>query len=157
MREQEAIMRIQANEDVTIEEVCKHLRTYTQDISHTLASLVASLCDITMDELMEGSQVAFSNARWLYWYVYRQLTSESIETIAMRTHKYRKFSERGVRSGISKMSMLIAEGTIWTKRYNILKKVIRVANRGEEMEQPIKDINIRIEAPKGVRFDIKQE
>lgn len=157
MREDDSIRRIQANEGVTIEEVCKRLQGYTQDITHTLVELVASLCDITKEELLRDKKhLASKHARWLYWYAYRQLTNESYETMSQRFKQYGRFPANSIGWAVANMSMMIASGTIWTKRYAMIKKVIRAANRCEESEHP-KDIVVKVVAPKDIKIEIKQE
>lgn len=158
MREDDTIRRIQANEDVAIEEVCKHLQGYTKDIRNALADLVASLCDISKEDLLKDTKhLASKHARWLYWYAYRQMTGESYETMSQRSKQYRRFAQTSIGWGVANMSMMIAEGTIWTKRYTMLRKVIQAANRCEESEHLMKNVTVKVIAPKGINVEIKQE
>jgi hypothetical protein len=153
MNEQEIVENIRNAEEKAIEDACKALRGYESQVVENLAKIVASLCGITVYEVLEDTTRVFSkHARWFYWFAYKYMTNESCEAISKRDDKYKHFHHNSISSGISNMSMMISEQPIWAKRWSIVKRIILQINNVEKQ-----DIKVKIQHPKGVNIEIKQE
>lgn len=158
MNERESKESIKMSEDVAINDACRALQTYTKQVQDCIAQLVASLCNVDLCEMLEEPKTTpFVQARWFYWYVLKQLYGETGEGISRITSKHRKFKAGYIMQGISKMSMMIQEGTIWTKRWSILKRVIGDANKVEQPELFMQNITVKVIHPQGVNIELKQE
>lgn len=158
MNEKEAKESIKQTEQCALDVSCEALRNYTKVVQKNIANLVASLCDVDVDEMLNEPRIApLVQARWLYWYASKQLYGETNESISQRSKENHYFKTNGITKGISKMSMLIQEGTIWTKRWWILKRVITEANKVEQPELFAQNITVKITHPKGVNIELKQE
>lgn len=158
MNEREAKEIIKTSEKCAIEDACHALRTYTGQVHDSIAQLVASLCNVELDEMLaEPKKTPLVQVRWFYWYVLKQLFGETGESISRMTSKYRTFKAGYIMQGISKMSIMIQEGTIWTKRWSILKRVIIDANKVEQQDMFIRNVTVKVIHPQGVNIEIKQE
>jgi hypothetical protein len=158
MTEKEANETIRKNEQAALDVSCEALRNYTRTVQKSIANLVASLCDVDVDEMLNEPRIApLVQARWLYWYASKQLCGETNESISQRSRENHYFKTNGITKGISKMSMLIQDGTIWTKRWAILKRVIMEANKVEQPELFAQNITVKITHPRGVNIELKQE
>jgi len=147
------VERIDTN---TINVVCDTLRRYNSDTREYLANIVASVCDVTFEEMMQDTKHLYNaHARWLFWYAYRYMTNESYDSIANKTKEYRKFTEACVGICISKMSMMIEQEPIWKKRWILTKRVIKaILDNGNDGIMDIPNvITLKVTPPKGV--DIK--
>lgn len=134
MTNKEAIAYMKENDERIMSQVCTLMKEYNDNVVDCLADVVASLCDVEkMDLLSDVKHIKSSQARWLYWYVYRQLTNDSYDAISKRFDPYRHFTVSCICNSVVKMSMLIASDTIWTKRYAIIRRVIDAANNVEEI------------------------
>lgn len=140
----------------TVQQVCDLLKAYNQETLMYLADFVASLCDVTKEELLSDTKkLKNSHARWLYWYAYRYMTNESYETIANKTQEKRKFTDSCVGICVFKMSMMIAQEPIWRKRWIVLKRVVKAIledNNMEHAQQPPTFV-LKVIPPKGI--DVK--
>ena len=141
-------------EDETIEKACALLASYNNKIHDYIACFVSSLCDVEFKDLMyDTKHLNVVKARWLYWYAYRYLTNDSFDTIAKMTSQYRKFATSCVGSSCAKMSRMIDIEPIWNKRWQILKRIIKIANKTSLNESQ----TIRITYPRNIKIELKQE
>jgi len=158
MTEKEAKDNIKETEQGALDISCRALRNYTKVVQKDIANLVAALCDVDVDEMLNEPRIApLVQARWLYWYASKQLYGETNESISQRSKENHYFKTNGITKGISKMSMMIQSGTIWTKRWAILKSVITEASKVEQPELFAQNITVKITYPKGVNIELKQE
>ena len=147
-------------ENDNIEKACEYLRMYEGDIEDYVAEIVASLCNVDVDKMLSDTSVAYlAQARWLYWYALRYMTNETYDKIAERTmHKtpYR-FTPNGIGQSINKMSAMIVNEPIWTKRWIILKRIIKLRDTVVKEKSEIETVTMKIIAPKGVKLELKNE
>lgn len=132
------------------------LEEYNDSLETILQNIVASLCRISVQELFDPShKKSSSQARWLYWYAYKRMTHASDREIAASTSKRATFTQQAVTAGISKITMMIAENSVWAKRWDILRKIIKATNK---VEDSLNDtITLQVKSPKGVKVELKQE
>lgn len=142
----------------TIDAACGLLRQYNIELRRYLVVLVAGLCDVSADDMMTNTKnITIVQARWLYWYAYRYMTNESYDSIARR-NSWRRFAPSCIAAACSKMAMMISNGTIWTKRWAYLKKIIRIMTDAEKQGELFKDsVMVKVIAPKGIQVEIKNE
>ena len=153
MRKEDATNEIKNAETKAINEASAALSNYTKSVAQNLAKLVASLCGITVQELLyDTTKVPSKHARWLFWYTYKQITNESCSSISKRTEETRFFCTSAVSSGITNMGMMVSQNPIWSKRWAILKSVINEINEVEKKEQ-----RVLIKHPKGVKIELMEE
>lgn len=147
-------------ENDNIEKACEYLRRYEGDIEDYVAEIVASLCNVDVDKMLSDTSVAYlAQARWLYWYALRYMTNETYDKIAERTmHKtpYR-FTPNGIGQSINKMSAMIVNEPIWTKRWIIIKRIIKLRDTVVNEKSETKTVTMKIIAPKGVKLELKNE
>ena len=147
-------------ENDNIEKACEYLRMYEGDIEDYVAEIVASLCNVDVDKMLSDTSVAYlAQARWLYWYALRYMTNETYDKIAERTmHKtpYR-FTPNGIGQSINKMSAMIVNEPIWTKRWILLKRIITLRDTVVTEKSEIETVTMKIIAPKGVKLELKNE
>ena len=139
---------------------CEYLSRYDGDIEDYIADIVASLCNVDVDKMLSDTSVAYlAQARWLYWYAIRYMTNETYDKIAERTIRksdYR-FTPNGIGQSINKMSMMITNEPIWTKRWVILKRIIKLRDAAIKDSCETETMTMRIIAPKGVKVELKNE
>ena len=123
-------------EEESMQVICDKVKNYERDIQDYLAELVASQCDLDMSEMMtKDDRIHCNHARWLFWYAYRHMTNDTFEHLSQITERYgRKFSHQGINSAVNKMSNLIADNTIWTKRWTVLKRIIKMRDHATEFD-----------------------
>lgn len=114
-------------DDDLVTTICGLLNQYEYKAQDYLADWVASLCDVDKRIMLTASDKSdMAHARWFFWYAYRYMTNESYDKIAeMTKHNGYQFTSRGVISGVNKMSMMIANEPMWTKRWVIIKRIIK--------------------------------
>lgn len=156
--EKEVVAKLLEIEDDKIKEACDIIRKSTRDIRSYLAHIVASVCDVDVEQMLkESHDVNIIHARWLFWYAYRYLTQESHKTIADRYKYIRRFATSGVGIAIANMTQMISQEPTWTKRWNIVKKVVKTTQNSFDFDENQKDVEIVLTAPKGVKVKVKQE
>lgn len=135
---------------VHIDAALNHLRRHEQNIQEYLADCVAAICDVDVNEMLSNTDVIFlAHARWLYWYAYRYMTNESYEKISMNTSRFgHSFAMRSVQGGVNKMAMMIAEEPMWTKRWVIVRRIIKLRDQKDESKA---DDGIVIQVPRGMK------
>ena len=147
-------------ENDNIEKACEYLRRYECDIEDYVAEIVASLCNVDVDKMLSDTSVAYlAQARWLYWYALRYMTNETYDKIAERTMSktpYR-FTPNGIGQSINKMSAMIVNEPIWTKRWIILKRIIKIRDTVVKDKSETETVTMKIIAPKGVKLELKNE
>ena len=147
-------------ENDNIEKACEYLRRYECDIEDYVAEIVASLCNVDVDKMLSDTSVAYlAQARWLYWYALRYMTNETYDKIAERTMSktpYR-FTPNGIGQSINKMSAMIVNEPIWTKRWIILKRIIKLRDTVVKEKVETETVTMKIIAPKGVKLELKNE
>lgn len=146
-------------ENETIDELCNIIKRYNRLGEEQLQRIVADFCGVSIEDMMgDVRHLQNSQARWLYWYAYRYMTNDSYVAIAER-NAHRKFTPQCVCSSISKMTDFISANTIWTKRWTVIKHIIKgiLSNRPKQKEFICEDITIKVTAPRGVNVEVKQE
>lgn len=133
-----------------IEEALKQLLYYEKDVRSYLVKCIASLCDVDENRILTNTDVVYiAHARWLYWYAYRYMTNESYEKMSINTARDgHKFGYRSIQGGVNKMAMMIAEEPLWQKRWNIIKRIIKLRDSDDEVKF---DSTITISVPKHLR------
>jgi hypothetical protein len=140
-------------DSINIEQACNYLRNHEQDIQRYLINLVAALCDVDVRDMLGDNDIVYNaHARWLFWYAYRYMTSESYEKIAKDTaYNGRPFHLRTIQSGVNKMAMMIAQEDIWQRRWKIIKRIIKLRDKRDEEKT---DNTIIIQVPRDLRNKI---
>lgn len=135
--------------DGNIEKALAYIAKSEIDMRRFIADCCASLCDVGVKEMLADTDVVYlAHARWLFWYAYRYMTNESYEKIALSTsEKGHSFSLRTIQNGVNKMSMMIASEPMWTKRWTIIKRIIKL----REKEEPKRDNTITISVPRHLK------
>ena len=147
-------------ETENIERACELLNGYEQKIENYLAHIVASLCGVDVAKMLSDTSVAYlAQARWLYWYAVRYMTNETYEKIAERTTSKSgyKFTPNGIGQSINKMSAMIINEPIWTKRWTIIKRIIKLRDSAINKTKNDDSVTIRIVAPSDIKLNIKTE
>lgn len=112
-----------------IDMVCDILRGHEAKIQEYLAEIVSSLCEENANEMMtDSTKVKTIHARWLFWYAYRYMTNETYNAISEITLRRwgKKYTEPGISHSVNQMGGMIDSNSIWTKRWNILKRIIKL-------------------------------
>ena len=109
----------------TVEEVKRLLKGHEQNIQEYLIDFIASLCDVDKNEMMTStSKAKYVHARWLLWYTLRYM-GESFSKIAQITGRYgRSYVDNGIANSVTKMGGMIVCITVWSKRWDVIKRVL---------------------------------
>lgn len=158
--EQYILQQMSTLEQETLDKVCELLKGYETRMQDYLAHFVASLCDVKLEDMLTDCNVLHAaQARWLYWYSYRYMTSETYDKIAERTARYfgKRFTMQGVAAGVNKMAQMIEQEPIWKKRWTIIKRLLK--SRDDNVNETPSTIRIVAYAPKGtqVKFITEQQ
>lgn len=140
----------------TVDVVCDILRQYSTKTSVYLANMVASVCDVDVDEMLTDTKhLQNSHARWFFWFAYRYMTNENYDSIARKTGTKRTFTVGSIGYCISKMSMMVESEPIWVKRWTIIKRVIKAIldNGGDNIGARQETLTFKVQPPKGI--DVK--
>ena len=157
MIEEEAIGKIRKSETDAVTIACNALRSHNVDMKSCLVELVASICDISVDEMRKNTKkLECVQARWFFWYSYRQLTREGLRSTTNHVSDVYRVTQTGVAKAVRNMSMFIAENTIWTRRWQVMKRLINAVSNCTEQEIFPETITVSVTAPKGVNVEIKQ-
>lgn len=140
----------------TLDSICDLLRGYESKIQYWLAYFVSSLCNVEIDKMLTNcNTLSVAQSRWLFWYAYRRMTNETYEKIANVSSQYygKFFTTATVANGITKMAQMIECEPIWTKRWVIIKRIIKQYRENLiENEEPIK-----IVVPKNAKVELKRK
>ena len=154
MKTEEYEKKITEIEEETIQNVYTLLGGYFNRTKDLLASSTAALCNVTIPDMMNDTTHRYNvQARWLFWYAYRYMTNDSYEKIEKDTSCGRKFSPSGIASAITKMDAMISQGSVWGKRWGILKNIIKRIRKDDDGAT----IKVQVVHPKNVILDIKQQ
>lgn len=156
MTEEEIKLNLEDNEQHAMQIICDTLSTYENKARVYLADFVAALCHVEKGDMFSTcNNLDIAQARWLFWYAYRYMTNETYEKIGNLSRDIygKAFTKVGVSSSVNKMARLIANEPIWTKRWAILKRIIKEQN--PSIAEPPVPITITI--PKNVELTIKKE
>lgn len=144
-------------ENENIEKACEYLSKCESDVEDYMAETIAAMCNISVEDMLSDASTAYlAYPRWLYWYAIRYITNETYEKIAIRTEKksgYR-FTTNGIGQSINKMNALISREPIWTKRWTIIKHIIKLREVNEFGHE---ELSVRVITPKGVKVELKTE
>lgn len=157
MTEEEIKQKLEENERTTIISVCDMLKNYEVRIATYLADFVAAICDVDKERMFSNdNHLDVAQARWLYWYAYRYMTSETYEKIGKLSERMygKAFTKVGVAASVNKMYALIEQQPIWRKRWTIIKRIIKQCENviDDEIQKPIKII-----IPKDANIELKRE
>lgn len=153
-------------DDENVQRICEMVRSYERDIQDYLAEMVAALCDLDAAEMMtKEDRIHCNHARWLFWYAYRHMTNDTFEHMSQITERYgRKYTMQGINAAVNKMSALIIDNTIWTKRWTVLKRIIKMRDQAAEFDfgqnqQKLPADRIYVNVPRELRgkVEIKYE
>lgn len=123
-------------EEDSLNEICEKVKSYERNIQDYLAEVIAALCELDLNDMMtKADRVHCNHARWLFWYAYRHMTNDTFEHMSQITDRYgRKFAHQSINSAVNKMSSLIADNTIWTKRWLFVRRVIKARDQSTEID-----------------------
>ena len=144
-------------EEKTIATAIGLLKKYNHDINDYLAANIAAICDVDVNDMLQAStpnSIVF--ARWLYWYAYRYMTNDSFETMANKLSAKRKFTSVNISIAVTKMSMMISNEAIWTKRWSIVKKIVKAILEDDSLNVD-EVVKVKVVYPKNVLIELKQE
>lgn len=156
MTEEQIKMSLNENDSNTAQRVCEALRDYGSNARQHLADFVASLCNIDKERMQSKcNDLDVAQCRWMFWFAYRFMTNETYDKIGRISEQLygKRYTKVGVSIGVSKMSSLIEQNSMWKKRWTIIKRVIKESN--ETLVEPPTPITITI--PKNVELTIKKE
>lgn len=124
------------NESDKMNEICSLILEQEHSVQDYLADTVAALCDLTTQDMMtKKGSLHCNHARWLFWYAYRYMTNDTFEHISQFTARYGyKYSLQGITAAVNKMSNLIMSDTVWTTRWNKVKRIIKLRDRVNELD-----------------------
>ena len=122
----------------SVEDILEAVRRHEIDIITYLADTVASLCNIDRKDMLKPTYEAhFAQPRWMFWYAYRYMTHETLEKVADMTEQcggYR-FTPNGIGQSVNKMAQMISSEPMWTKRWTIVKRIIKIRESVTEKKQ----------------------
>lgn len=145
-------------DNVDIDEICSLLRLHEHRIQDYLVDFVAATCDVDKSDMMTNvSELSTIHSRWLFWYAYRYMTNEPFIRISNVTARYgKKFTEQSIANCVNKMGNMIANETIWTKRWVIIRHIIKL--RDKAAKNDLQDvIKVVVHHPKNVEVKLKEE
>lgn len=145
-------------DNADIDEICSLLRLHEHRIQDYLVDCVAATCDVDKNDMMTNvSDINTIHSRWLFWYAYRYMTKESFVRISKITQRYgRKFTEQSISNSVNKMGNMIANETIWTKRWVIIKRIIKLRDKAAKSD--LQDVvKVVVHHPKNVEVKLKEE
>lgn len=148
---------LDAIDNENIEQAIYLLRNHGKDVSSYLASFVAAICDVSVEDML-SEKITFhiAHARWLYYYAYRYMTNESFTKISIQTKTDKKtYSAKAIQNCVTKMSMMIANEPLWSKRWSVIKRVIKLQQEDRKITNH--DNTIIINIPKELKEHIKIE
>jgi hypothetical protein len=113
----------------SIDDILTAVRQHEMDIMTYLADTVASLCNIERNDMLRAcSEAHLAQPRWLFWYAYRYMTGETLEKVSEMTERCcgHRFTPNGIGQCVNKMSQMISSEPMWTKRWTIIKRIIKL-------------------------------
>ena len=145
-------------EDESMHEILVSLKRYDYNTQTMLANYVASLCDISVvDMLSQSDKSHIAQSRWLFWYAYRYMTNETYERIAQRCIMDGcEFSSESIRVGCAKMSSLVETDFMWKRRWRVLKHIIKLWNEVLDESNEYKKKKITLNISDDIEVEIKK-
>ena len=112
--------------DKTLKEVCDILRKYDMNWEISLSYFVASLFGVDRaDMLSKDRSKDIVYARWVYWYVLREVCKKDYETIALEVSiDDAIFVTSSIYQGISNMQELISSNSFYRDKWMIVKSMV---------------------------------
>lgn len=146
-------------DNADIEQICELLKTHECRIQDYLVDCVASLCNVDKCDMMTNvSTLNILHSRWLFWYAYRYMTNEPFVRIKEITQRYgRTFTEQSISNSVNKMGTMIASETIWTKRWVIIRRIIKLRDETNKDNESQKTISVVVHHPKNVEVKLKMD
>lgn len=146
-------------DNADVDEVCRMLRQHERRIQDYLVDCVASMCDVEKKDMMTNvSNLNTIHARWLFWYAYRYMTKEPFVRISEVTLRYgKRFTEQSISNSVNKMSRMIAKETVWTKRWIIIRRIIKLRDETINDDDASQTIKVVVHHPKNVEVKLKME
>jgi hypothetical protein len=161
MQEKDFSNKVTEKQSDEIVKICDLLRGYEVCIKETLADFIASLCDVSVSDLLNDEKKLYSSqCRWLYWYAYRYMTNEPYAKMADRLAiNGRKFTLQAINNGVNKMMQMAEEDTVWKKRWIMVKRIIKVYNDTTmtTMPQYTEPASVKVVIKKPSNVDVKVE
>lgn len=146
-------------DNADIDEVCNLLRLHETRIQDYLVDCVAALCDVDKFDMMKNtSKLNTIHARWLFWYAFRYMSNDSFVHIAEITERYgKKFTEQSISNSVNKMGNMIAQETVWTKRWVLIKRIIKLRDQSDNKDGNPQTISIVVHHPKDVEVKLEKK
>lgn len=141
----------------SVEDILDAVKRHEMDIMEYLAATVASLCNIELKDMLKlSSEEHLAKPRWLFWYAYRYMTGETLEKVAEMTARCggHRFTPNSIGQCVNKMSQMISSEPTWTKRWTIVKRIIKIRDSVTDKKS---DGTITITIPKELRDIINIE
>lgn len=141
----------------SVEKILNAIRQHELDIEEYLADIVSALCNVDKESMLnDRDKMYLSHTRWFFWYAYKYMTNEPYGKIADMSSKIlngRVFSSNAVGVGINQMDIMIQQNDVWSRRWNIVKRIIKLReSESSLLESPIV---ITVNAPKEIKDNIK--
>ncbi len=157
--EKEIIDELVCMEQDIVDRLCEEVKEHNINMRRHLIDIVASLCEVDVNTMMSNTKSGQeSQARWLFWLACRYMTNEPFSSIAKQTQNYGwHFSTSAITNACTKMSALISQNTVWTKRWAMLRRIIKAVHRGDCHETVPSSITLKVVVPKGVNIEFKTE
>ena len=129
---------IWVNQERNLQDDMAHIMAQYDEITpQLLAVVVATLCGISVADMMTEKRNHRVFARWLLYYSYRYATCASYEKISeLFTYDGVRPSYSNVRNGILNFSQIIESNKYWCDKWNIIHNIII----GREKEQFVSKI-----------------
>ena len=135
---------------------CEYLRRYNYQVRDILAMCVAAVCDTSVSEMMTSTDISDRYARWLFLYAYRYMTSESFRKMAKSLNGYGKdYSAQSIVWGVNHMSEMITSNSVWAKRWEVIKRIIKSKDGFEKKEERKFSDGIVIVVPKHLKNKVE--
>ena len=142
------------NSDIGI--VCDLLKKHERRIPDYLADCVASICDVDKTKMMiEQKNANTTHARWLFWYAYRYMSHDAFIQIKEITKRYGKeYTEQSIALSVNKMRDMIANETIWTKRWLLIKRIIKLRDVDNTQANTNNNADVVVTYPKHIKVKL---
>lgn len=149
---------LKENERETMRNVCEALRGHENTIKNSIAEYVASLCNVSADDILGGKDgMDVIQARWMFFHAYKYMTGDTCGSIGrlVKNSNGEPYRPQSVSYGITQISALIESVPLWYKRWIILRSVIKKANDVISSDvEPINDEPVKIIVPKNIKVEL---
>lgn len=129
--------------DAIINKVCELLNNCDDAIYDYFADMCAALCHVDTHEMLTTTKRSdVIHARWFYWHAYRYMTNKPYKVIAdMTSQRGRLFTEQSISNSVNKMSLMIRNEPVWSRRWSAAKRIIKVINKIDSSQEHTFDEN----------------